>query len=382
MDSLDNFRTAVGLHHVRIAQEADQHIAQFLSLDQHTQRAERSLSCTRPATAAQQQHLREALIPSAEPGASQRVSTSRSREPVVDAAAIRWWGTAAQRCSRDRGAAVPRDRSAASAPNVQWVEDSLTDAKALDKRAAALADVQRCRRGLHQLRTHGEARSRATLIAQHTLGLLQVRRACGVWQSHGKLAVALHTAADKLHARARAEHRRLGCRRGLDELLRFAWRARHVAWHVASMTRLQRVLQRRRDDRALGRGLRHWWRMASVRARDSLRAECGQCKDATPLTRTHRPPLAPLVSAQHNVPLAIKKTVPGPRRPVSKKIVPCTPYGDGQEMLCLEAGHPPSATIATCSDLQLPPYQPTVPTQSLLRRPSQIPAFPKSTLRV
>ena len=107
MDSLDNFSTVVGLHRVRIAQEADQHIAQFLSLDQHTQRAERSLSCTRPATAAQQQHLREALIPSAEPGASQRVPTSRSREPVMDAAAIRWWGTAAQRCSRDRGVGSP-----------------------------------------------------------------------------------------------------------------------------------------------------------------------------------------------------------------------------------------------------------------------------------
>ena len=74
MDSLDNFRTVVGLHRVRIAQEADQHIAQFLSLDQHTQRAERSLSCTRPATAAQQQHLREALIPS-----RKRLSSSHDR---------------------------------------------------------------------------------------------------------------------------------------------------------------------------------------------------------------------------------------------------------------------------------------------------------------
>ena len=384
MDSLDSFRTAVGLHRVRIAQEADQHIAQFLSLDQHTQRAEPSQPCARPATAVKQQHLRKALAQI--PESSQRVPASPGREPVMDAAAISWWSTAAQRsqqCSRDRGAAVPRDRSVANAPNVQWVKDPVTDAKALDKRTAALADAQRCRRVLHRLRTYGEARSRATLIAQRMFGLFQLRRACGVWRSHQQLAAALHAAAGELQARARAEHRRLGCRRGLEELLRFAWRARHVAWHVASMARLLHVLQRRRDDRALGRGLRHWRRMASVSA---------QCKDAAPLTRPRRPPLVPLVSAHnvpaHNVPLVIKKGVPGPRRPVSKKMLPCTPYddahlGDSQEMLRLEAGPPPLATSARGLPPrpQLPPYRPTVQIQSLSRRPSQIP-IPKSTLRV
>ena len=389
MDSLDSFRTAVGLHRVRIAQEADEHLAQFLSLDLHTQRAEPSQPCARQASTAMiadQRHLRKALSLVPEPGSSQRVPASRGREPVMDAAAIGWWSTAAQRsqrCSRDRGAAVPRDRSVANAQKVQWVEDSVTDAKALDKRAAALADVQRCRRGLHRLRTYGEARSRATLVAQRTLGLFQLRRACGVWRSHQQLAAALHTTAGELQARARAEHRRLGCRRGLEELLRFAWRARHVAWHVASMARLLHVLQRRRDDRALGRGLRHWRRMASVSA---------QCKDAAPLTRPRRPPLVPLVSAHnvpaHNVPLVIKKGVPGPRRPVSKKMLPCTPYddahlGDSQEMLRLEAGPPPLATSARGLPPrpQLPPYRPTVQIQSLSRRPSQIP-IPKSTLRV
>lgn len=372
MDSLDSFRTAVGLHRVRIAQEADQHLAQFLSLDQHAQRAEPSQSCAHPATAAKQQHLHEATAPQV-PDASRRVLASRGRELVMDAAAIRWWSTAAQRCSRDQGVAVPRDRSAANAPNVQWAENRVTAAKALD--------VQR---RLHRLRTYSKA---ATLIAQRTLGLLQLRRACGVWRSHWQLAAALHAAAAELHARARAEHRRLGCRRGLDELLRFAWRARHVAWHVASMERLLRVLQHRRDDRTLGRGLRHWRRMACVSARDNLRSECGQCKLATlsprVATRPHRPPLVPLVSA-HNVPLVIKKTMPGPRRPVSKRMAPCAPspyhdahLSDGQERLC-----PPSATIATCSDLLPLPYRPTAPTQSLLRRPSQIPVFPKSTLRV
>ena len=391
MDSLDSFRTAVGLHRVRIAQEADEHLAQFLSLDLHTQRAEPSQPCARQASTAMiadQRHLRKALSLVPEPGSSQRVPASRGREPVMDAAAIGWWSTAAQRsqrCSRDRGAAVPRDRSVANAQKVQWVEDSVTDAKALDKRAAALADVQRCRRGLHRLRTYGEARSRATLVAQRTLGLFQLRRACGVWRSHQQLAAALHTTAGELQARARAEHRRLGCRRGLEELLRFAWRARHVAWHVASMARLLHVLQRWRDDRALGRGLRHWRRIASMSARDRL----PRCKDATLLTRPHRPPLAPLVSAHnvpaHNVPRVIKKTVPGPRRPVSKKMPPCMPYGDGdgQEMLCLEAGPPSSATIARPPPPrpQLPPYRSTVHTQNLSRRPSQIPV-PKSTLRV
>ena len=388
MNSLDSFRTAVGLHRVRIAQEADQHIAQLLSLDQHTQRAEPSQPCARPAMAAKQQHLCKALAQAPEP--PQRVPASRGRELVKDTAAIRWWSTAAQRsqrCSRDRGAAVPRDRSVANAQNIQWVESPVTDAKALDKRAAMLTDAQRCRRGLHGLRTYGEARSHATLVAQRTLGLLQLRRACGVWRSNRQLAAALHAAAGELQARARAEHRRLGCRRGLDELLRFAWRARHVAWHVASMARLLHVLQRRRDDRALGRGLRHWRRVASMSARDRIRAECGPCKDAAPLTRPHRPPLAPLVSAYnvpaHSIP-AIKKTVPGPRRPVSKKMLPCTPYGDGQEMLCLEAGPPPLATSTRGLPPrpQLPPYRPTVHTQSLSRRPSQIPVFPKSTLRV
>ena len=385
MDSLDSFRTAVGLHRVRIAQEADQHIAQFLSLDQHTQRAEPTQPCARPATAVKEQHLRKALAQI--PESSQRLLASRGREPVMDAAAVRWWSTAAQRsqrCSRDRGAAVPRDRSVANAPNVQWVEGSVTDAKALDKRAAALTDVQRCRRVLHRLHTYGEARSRATLIAQRTFGLLQLRRACGVWRSHQQLAAALHATAGELQARARAEQRRLGCRRGLDELLRFAWRARHVAWHVASMAKLLHVLQRRRDDRALGRGLRHWQRIASTSARDRL----PRCKDATLLTRPHRPPLAPLVSAHnvptHNVP-TIKKTAPGPKRPVSKKMPPCMPYGDGdgQEMLCLEAGPPSSAMIARGLPPrpQLPPYRSTVHTQNLSRRPSQIP-IPKSTLRV
>ena len=193
-------------------------------------------------------------------------------------------------------------------------------------------------------------------------------------QTEAALAAALHAAAGELRARAQAEHRRLGCRRGLEELLRFCWRARHVAWHVAHTTRLQCALQRRRNDRALGRALRHWWRVASVSARDGLRAECGQRGDTTPLTRPHRPPLAPLASAQHNVPLALKKTVPGPRRPVRKKVVvPGTPHGDGREMLYVDEG---------LSDLHPPAHRPTAPTQSPLCRPSQIPVFPKSTVRV
>ena len=387
MESVDGFRTAIALHRVRIAQEADQQIAQLLSLGQ---RLEPSPPCASTAMTTNRRH-RKALIPGSEStdppgtsGLSRRVPTSR-REPVVDAAAIRWWDRAAQRCAGDRGAA--RDRRAASAVTVghgdaathrcaspRFVKEPLAGEKALDGRAAALANVLRCRRGLHQLRSHGEARSRATLIAERRLGLLQLRRACAVWRSHGKLAAALHAAAGELRARAQAEHRRLGCRRGLEELLRFCWRARHVAWHVAHTTRLQCALQRRRNDRALGRALRHWWRVASVGARDGLRAERGQRGDTTPLTRPHRPPLAPLASAQHNVPLALKKTVPGPRRPVSKKVVvPGTPYGDGREMLYVEEG---------LSDLHPPPHRPTVPTQSPLCRPSQIPVFPKSTVRV
>ena len=322
MDSVDGFRTAVALHRVRIAQEADQHIARVLSLGQ---RMEPPPPCV-----------------------------ASRREPVMDAAAIRWWDRAAQRCAGDRGAAR------------ECIKEPLAGAK---------ANVLRCRRGLHQLRSHG-ARSRATLIAERRLGLLQLRRACAVWRSHGKLAAALHAAAGELWARAQAEHRRLGCRRGLEALLRFGWRARHVAWHVAHTTRLQCALQRRRNDRALGRALRHWRRVESVSARDGLRAERGQrgLSSITPLTRPHRPPLAPLPPAPHNVPLALKKTVPGPRRPVSKKVaVPGTPYGDGREMLHVEEG---------LSDLHLPPHRPTVPTQSPLCRPSQIPVFPKSTVRV
>ena len=366
MESVDGFRTAVALHRVRIAQEADQQIAQLLSLGQ---RLEPSPPCASTAMTTNRQH-RKALIPGSEStdpqgtsGLSRRVPTSR-REPVVDPAAIRWWDRAAQRCAGDRGAARER----------RCVKEPLAGAKALDGRAAALANVLRCRRGLHQLRSHGEARRRATLIAERRLGLLQLRRACAVWRSHGKAAAALHAAAGELRARAQAEHRRLGCRRGLEELLRFCWRARHEAWHVAHTTRLQCALQRRRNDRALGRALRHWWRVASVSARDGLRAERGPRGDTTPLTRPHRPPLAPLASAQHNVPLALKKTVPGPRRPVSKKVVvPGTPYGDGREMLHVEEG---------LSGLHPPPHRPTAPTQSPLCRPSQIPVFPKSTVRV
>ena len=157
---MESFLTAVALHRVRIAQEADQHIAQFLSLGQ---RMEPPPPCV-----------------------------ASRREPVMDAAAIRWWDRAAQRCAGDRGAAR------------ECVKEPLVGAK---------ANVLRFRRGLHQLRSHG-ARSRATLIAERRLGLLQLRRACAVWRSHGKLAAALHTAAGELRARAQAEHRRLGCSRG------------------------------------------------------------------------------------------------------------------------------------------------------------------------
>ena len=323
-DSLDSFRTAVGLHRARIAQETEQHISRLLSM-QHIQTPARSATAAEPVQpcarlasfemTAKRQHLRNTLA---------SVAAGHSRVPAMDVAAIAWWSTAARRCL------APRDQGAANAHTVPpRVETSVTDAKALDERAAALADAQRCRRGLHRLRTSSEVLDRATLVAPCTLGLLRLRRACDVWRSHRQLTAAPHAAANELHARARTEHRRLGCRRGLDEMLRFAWRARHMA----SMAGLRRVLQRRRVDRELGRALRRWRRttIASVSARDCLRGECGQRKHDVALLppsphvapRPPRPPLAALVPT-HNVPV-VKKAKPGPRRQVKKTAAPCTP---------------------------------------------------------
>ena len=189
--------------------------------------------------------------------------------------------------------------------------------------------------------------------------------ACAVWRSRAD--AALHAAAGGRAGAGGAPGSAAGggwrscsASAGVRGMWRGTWRTRRTGSRSAGVA-----------DRALGRALRHWWRVASVGARGGLRAERGP--GGTPPDASAHAPRS-LASAQHSMPLALKKMVPGPRRPVSKKVVvPGTPYGDGREMLHAEEG---------LSGLHPPPHRPTAPTQSPLCRPSQIPVFPKSTVRV